>query len=59
MMKFSAAARIANPVTNVLTQKFTAEVEPTLEANPRCTLTRASRRLQKHATAAPLALSRN
>src|SRR5713101_7363700 len=33
-------------------------IEPTREANPRCTLTRASRRLQKHATAAPLALSR-
>src|SRR5216684_7077482 len=34
-------------------------IEPTREANARCTLTRASRRLQKHATAAPLALSRN
>jgi hypothetical protein len=33
-------------------------MEPAREANPRCTITRASRRLQKHATAAPFALSR-
>ena len=44
---------------SVVSQKFTEKIEPTWEANARCTLTHASRRLQKHAAAAPLPLSRN
>src|SRR5216684_2396983 len=52
--------RIAHSIvlTGVLSQKFTQKNRTTCDANPRSTLTRASRRLQKHATAAPLALSR-